>query len=293
MDLKVSCKTREQAIKLLNYLHYKGYYWRDDTSLLDETQWDIYMENTVYCIHSDDMDVSFGDLTESKPRYTYEQIKFEDFEFEAYTIHDCVHNYDINLCSSKEHGLDCSSCYHLGGNKLPNAETVKVMQDIMNQQENNKMLKIGDGVKIVKSIFDEEEYQQHVGEITHIKNIETSYNIVSYELMSNDLLWEKDELELLVKGDSNNDDLPPLFIEQVIEAKKEESEPFEFKEDNSNNDSLTTLIDMLETNLKTATVLNTFHIGITLQVLKDRLWDIDSELAQKCTDLSRQILGGK
>ena len=55
------------------------------------------------------------------------------------------------------------------------------------------------------------------------------------------------------------------------------------------NQSLLFLIAKIEEDLKTASMLNTFQLGIALKVMEDRLWNIDSSVAQRCNDLQHRI----
>ncbi len=59
---------------------------------------------------------------------------------------------------------------------------------------------------------------------------------------------------------------------------------------NDKSDELTKLIDFIEDDLKTATMLNTFELGLALKVIEDRLWDMNYKLAKRCKDLQRKIL---
>lgn len=56
------------------------------------------------------------------------------------------------------------------------------------------------------------------------------------------------------------------------------------------NDNLICLINKIEKDLKTMTVLGQFQLGLALKVIEDRLWDIDTILAQRCKDLQHKIL---
>ena len=62
----------------------------------------------------------------------------------------------------------------------------------------------------------------------------------------------------------------------------------EIEESNQKSD-LELLLDEIESNLKTATMLSTFHLGIALKTMQDRLWDINRDLAQRCNVLQNKI----
>lgn len=55
------------------------------------------------------------------------------------------------------------------------------------------------------------------------------------------------------------------------------------------NQGLLFLIAKIEEDLKTASMLNTFQLGIALKVMEDRLWNIDGSVAQRCNDLQHEI----
>lgn len=57
-------------------------------------------------------------------------------------------------------------------------------------------------------------------------------------------------------------------------------------------DNLEKLIDGIEEELtdSTHTMYGKFVLGITLKVLDDRLWNIDTHQAQRCNDLQHKIL---
>lgn len=50
------------------------------------------------------------------------------------------------------------------------------------------------------------------------------------------------------------------------------------------------LINKIEEDLQTATMLNTFQLGLALKVMEDRLWNINRDAAQKCNYLQHYIL---
>jgi hypothetical protein len=63
-----------------------------------------------------------------------------------------------------------------------------------------------------------------------------------------------------------------------------------------NDSDVDCLISKIEEDLKTANILNQFQLGIALKVIEDRLWSINTTLAQKCNNLQHKILeknGGK
>ena len=50
------------------------------------------------------------------------------------------------------------------------------------------------------------------------------------------------------------------------------------------------LDEIEEETMSMGSMLNLFQVGIALKVLEDRLWNIDSEIAQRCSDLQHKIL---
>jgi len=58
-----------------------------------------------------------------------------------------------------------------------------------------------------------------------------------------------------------------------------------------NDIAINRLLDKIEGDLETCTMLNTFQLGIALRVIEDRMWDVDDKVAQRCNDLQRKALG--
>lgn len=53
------------------------------------------------------------------------------------------------------------------------------------------------------------------------------------------------------------------------------------------------LINEIEETLKCGSMLNQFQMGLGLKVIEDRLWDINTKVAQRCNDLQYKILENK
>jgi hypothetical protein len=56
-------------------------------------------------------------------------------------------------------------------------------------------------------------------------------------------------------------------------------------------DSLTKLLDKIEEDMQITSMVGLSQIGLTLAVLESRLWNIDTEAAQRCNDLQHKIFG--
>jgi len=50
------------------------------------------------------------------------------------------------------------------------------------------------------------------------------------------------------------------------------------------------LLDVIEEDMKIMNRLQLYLVGIALKVIEDRMWDIDSKIAQRCNDLQKKIL---
>lgn len=55
-------------------------------------------------------------------------------------------------------------------------------------------------------------------------------------------------------------------------------------------DTITLLLDEIEYEIASTSMLNMFQIGITLKVIEDKLWGIDNHNAQRCNDLQHKLL---
>lgn len=53
------------------------------------------------------------------------------------------------------------------------------------------------------------------------------------------------------------------------------------------------LIDAIEETIECGSMLNQFQMGLGLKVIEDRMWDINTEVAQRCNDLQHKILENK
>ena len=55
-------------------------------------------------------------------------------------------------------------------------------------------------------------------------------------------------------------------------------------------DTMSQVLENIEENIKSGSMLNLFQIGVTLNVLENILWNIDTTLAQRSNDLQHKIL---
>jgi|LFRM01.1.fsa_nt_gb hypothetical protein len=55
-------------------------------------------------------------------------------------------------------------------------------------------------------------------------------------------------------------------------------------------DTMSQVLEKIEENIENGSMLNLFKIGVTLNVLENILWNIDTTLAQRCNDLQHKIL---
>lgn len=60
----VRCPTKASAKSLSDHLHSKGYKWRTDKKIQNNSKWDIHKEDTVYLISSIPKRVTLSNITQ-------------------------------------------------------------------------------------------------------------------------------------------------------------------------------------------------------------------------------------
>ncbi len=61
--VNIHCKTKEQAVLLLEYLDKQGFKWVSKESLLEDDNWEKYKENTCYYVNPHLKTVEYNHLS--------------------------------------------------------------------------------------------------------------------------------------------------------------------------------------------------------------------------------------
>lgn len=74
-DLRIKCETFEEAKRLLKIAHEKGYKWFTGKSLLEESYWFRYEENTVYIFSKRGCEYNCTNYMTSKKTINFKDLK--------------------------------------------------------------------------------------------------------------------------------------------------------------------------------------------------------------------------
>lgn len=85
----VNCQTENEAKEFLSILHHSGFTWAGGTSLLRETNWDRYQEDTYYMINriwAKSNQICFGSIVRMSVTVNFPIIPFSEVVYKKAEI---------------------------------------------------------------------------------------------------------------------------------------------------------------------------------------------------------------